>query len=152
MERLRKQVEDKLCILLSFLTQLPCKLEMVAYEIDNENLRNAICTVATESNEFAKELKAQLLRLQIIPPEPVISNLEDEIIKTGTWISSREKGKEILSICENCETFFSGLYADLLTDYFPNASLKEMMNYQLMGIKSAFMRIRYLNSLRFENT
>ena len=151
MQRLCKQVEDKLCTLLSFLTQLPGKLEMIADEIDNENLRNALCAVAIESNEYAKELNAQLRSLAIIPPDPVINNLEEEIIENSLLYSSKEKGKEVLSICENCETFFSQLYTDLLTSYLPNASLKDMMNYQLLGIKSAFMRIKFLNSLRFHS-
>lgn len=151
MERLCKKVEDKLCTLLSFLTQLPCKLEMIADEIDNENLRNALSSVAEESTQYAKELTAQLKSLAIIPPEPGMNNLEDELIETSLLYSTKEKGKEVLSICENCEAFFSSLYTELLADYFSATCLKEMMSYQLMGIKSAFMRIRFLNSLRFQN-
>jgi len=151
MERLCKQVEDKLCTLLTFLTQLPGKLEMIADEIDNENLRNALCAVAVESNEYAKELNTQLRSLEIIPPVTGIYNLEEEIIERGLSNSPKEKGKEVLYICESCDEFFSQLYTDLLNDYFPGTSLKNMMNYQLLGIKSAFMRIRFLNSLRFVN-
>ncbi len=150
MERLCKQIEDKLCTLISFLTQLPGKLEMIADEIDNENLRNALCAVALESTEYAKELIAQLRRLEIIPPVPGINNLEDEIIERSLMGAPRERGKEVLSICEGCESFFSQLYTDLLNDYFSNTSLKNMMNYQLLGIKSAFMRIRFLNALRLK--
>lgn len=150
MERLCKKMEDKLCILLSFLTQLPGKLEMIADEIDNENLRNALCAIATESTQYAMELNAQLKRLQIIAPVPAIYNLEEEIIERSLLNSPKEKGKEMLSICESCESFFSKLYTDLLNDYFSNTSLKNMMNYQLLGIKSAFMRIRFLNSLRLK--
>jgi len=148
MERLCQQMEDKFSTLLSFLTQLPGKLEMIADEIDNENLRNALCAVAMESTEYAKELNAQLRRLQIVPPVPGINNLDEELIEKSLVTSSKERGKEVLSICESCEAFFSQHYTDLINDYFPNASLKNMMNYQLLGIKSAFMRIKFLNSLR----
>lgn len=151
MERLCKQMEDKLCLLLSFLTQLPGKMEMIADEIDNENLKNALCAVAIESNHYAMELNAQLKTLSIVPPVSGINNLEEEIIEKSLLNAPREKGKELLSICERSEAFFSQLYTDLLNDYFPNASIKVMMNYQLLGIKSAFMRIRYLNALRFNN-
>ncbi|MEO7767716.1 MAG: hypothetical protein ABIS01_09830 [Ferruginibacter sp.] len=150
MERLCKQVEDKLCTLLSFLTQLPVELEMIADEIDNENLKNALCAMAVESYQYAKELNAQLISLAIIPPLPGSFNLEEELIETD-MVAPKEKGKEVRSICEKSEAYFSNLYADLLNDYFPNASLKNMMQYQLLGIKSAFMRIRFLNSLRFLN-
>ena len=149
MEKLCKQTDDKLCVLLSFLTQLPEKLEMVADEIDNENLRNALCAVAIESTEYALELTAQLKQLRIVPPVPGIGNLEEEIIEKGLLYAPKEKGKEVLSICESCEAFFSQLYTELLNDYFSNTPLRNMMNYQLLGIRSAFMRIRFLNSLRF---
>ncbi|MCW3090371.1 MAG: hypothetical protein JWP81_1440 [Ferruginibacter sp.] len=151
MERLCKQAEDKLCTLLSFLTQLPGELEMIADEIDNENLRNALCAVAIESNQYASELNAQLRSLAIIPPAPGIFNLEEELIDKSVHEAPKEKGKELLTICEKSEAFFSELYEDVLNDFFPNALLKNMMQYQMLGIKSAFMRIRFLNSLRFLN-
>ncbi|MBC7888866.1 MAG: hypothetical protein H7Z13_13395 [Ferruginibacter sp.] len=151
MERLRKQMENKFCVLLSFLTQLPGKLEMIADEIDNENLRNALCAVAIESNQYALELNAHLRSLEIIPPVFAGNNLEEEIIENGLVDLPKEKGKEVLSICEKTEAFFCELYTDLLNECASDTSLKDMMHYQLLGIRSAFMRIRFLNSLRFHN-
>ena len=146
-----QQKEEKLCMLLSILTQLPGKLEMIADEIDNENLKNAFSSIALESNQYAKELSEQLRSLAITPMDAGTDHLEEAIIESGLANSPKEKGREVLSICESCENFFSGLYNDLLNEYFSNAALKHMMNYQLLGIKSAFMRIRFLNSLRFNN-
>jgi hypothetical protein len=57
-----KQFEDKLCNLLSFLTQLPSELEIIADEIDNENLKNALTAVAVESDQYAKELSAHVVQ------------------------------------------------------------------------------------------
>jgi len=151
MEKLCKFTEDKLCTLLSFLTQLPGQLEMIADEIDNDNLRNALSSVAEESTQYAMELNAQLKRLEILPPVPVIINLEEQIIDHTLLNTKNVKGKEVLSICEKSEAFFSALYTDLLTEFFPNSTLKDMMQYQLLGIRSAFMRIRLLNSIRFNN-
>lgn len=151
MEKLCKFTEDKLCTLLSFLTQLPGQLEMIADEIDNDNLRNALSSVAEESTQYAMELNAQLKRLEILPPVPVIINLEEQIIDHTLLNTKNVKGKEVLSICEKSEAFFSALYTDLLKEFFPNSTLKDMMQYQLLGIRSAFMRIRLLNSIRFNN-
>jgi hypothetical protein len=149
MEKLCKQMEEKLCKLLSFLTQLPEQLEMIADEIDDPNLRNALSAVAVESAEYARELNAQLKHLGIEPPLPALASLQAELIEKSIQHLPQKKGTEIMSICENCEQFFSGLYSDLISDYLSGTALKNMMNYQLMGIKSAFMRIRFLNSLRF---
>ncbi len=151
MEKLCRYTEDKLCTLLSFLTQLPCQLEMIADEVDNDNLRNALCAVAEESTQYAMELNTQLKRLEIIPPVPVMIDLEAELIDRTLLISANGKGKEVLSICERSEAFFCELYTGLLAGFLHNTTLKDMMQYQLLGIKSAFMRIRLLNSLRFNN-
>jgi len=142
------QKEDKLCRLLSFLTQLPGKLEMIADEIDNENLRNALCAVANESYQYGMELKTHLKNLKIPAPIEDNHNLEEEVIERSVLNSPKERGKEVSSICESCETFFSNLYTDLLEEYVFNVSLRNMMSYQLLGIKSGFMRIRFLNTLR----
>ncbi len=149
MEMLCKQFEEKLCTLLSFLTKLPTELEMIADEIDNENLKNALCAVAIESNQYAKELSAHLRALEIHPPLPVPINIEEELTEGDFAAGDITRGKEVLNICEKSEAFFTRLYTDVLSEYFPNASLKDMMHYQLLGIKSAFMRIRFLNSMRF---
>ena len=149
MEMLCKKFEYKLCTLLSFLTQLPSELEMIADEIDNVNLKNALCAVAIESNQYAKELSAHLRTLEINPPRPELSNFQEDFIEGDFADGDITKGKEVLNICEKSEAFFTMLYTDVLSEYFPNASLKDMMHYQLLGIKSAFMRIRFLNLMRF---
>ena len=151
MEKICQKFEEKLCTLLSFLTQLPAELEMMADEIDNENLKNALCSVADESNQYAKELNAQLRSLEIKPPHLEQTNLEAELIQQDFSGLGIMKGKEVSNICEKCEAFFTKLYMDILSEYLPNTSLSAMMNYQLLGIKSAFMRIRFLNSLRFNS-
>ena len=148
MEKPYDQVEDKLCKLLFFLQQLTAKLEILSDEIDNENLRNALCAVANESNQYASELNCQLKSWSVVPAS-ALNNLEDKIIENSLNNNPREKGIELSSICERSEAFFSELYNDLINDYFTNTPLKNMMHYQLHGIKSAFMRIRFLNSLRF---
>jgi hypothetical protein len=151
MEKIRQKFEDKLCTLLSFLTQLPAELEMIADEIDNENLKNALCSVAIESNQYAKELNAQLRTMEIKTPSLQPAHFQDEIMQSDFSGLRVSRGKEVLNICEKSEAFFTRLYMDVLNEYLPSASLSDMMNYQLLGIKSAFMRIRFLNSLRFNN-
>ena len=123
---------------------------MIADEFDSENLRNALCTVAEESTRYAKELRAQLKSMAIVPPGPGNYHLDEVIPETGLLYPAKEKGEEILFILRKLRRFFSKIYTDLLAEYFSAASLKEMMRYQLPGIQSAFMRIRFLNSLRFE--
>lgn len=142
-------VADKLGALLSLLTKLPAELEMIADEIDNENLRNALCAVAIESSEYAMQLNLQLKTLHIEKPPNDSKDYWRELEQLAPPDSIRAKGREISSICEKCEVFFTSLYTDVLRDYSPYKILRDTMTYQLFGIKCAFMKIRMLNSLRF---
>ena len=150
MDKLRRQIEDKLCKTLSFLTQLSMTIESIADEIDNKHLKNALRAVAIETNQYAIELNTQLRRIAIIPVYPSFNDLEKELALNTTLNAPNERGIEVLSICESCETFFVALYNDLLSNLLPGPDLKQMINYQLMGIRSAFMRIRFFNAIRFQ--
>ncbi len=145
------QVEEKFSMLLSLLKQLPSRFEMIADEIDNEQLKHALCAVAVETDQYAFELKQQFKRFDLTLPKAREYHV-DEFISTEEGLEViHGNGREIALICERCEAFFSALYLSLLNDYFPNNLLKDMMQYQLTGIRSAFFRIRFLNSLRFSN-
>ncbi len=145
------KIEDKFGVIISFLKQLSGKVEMIAEEIDNENLKNAMRSFAIESNEYANELKAEMKNLNIAKSFVDFNNLIEEITETKIETLSEEKGVEILTFCESCEAFFHKIYNDFLNDLLPNISLKKIISYQLMGIKSAFMRIKTLNTLRFHH-
>ena len=59
------------------------------------------------------------------------------------------KGSEIVALCNNCEVYFGKLYEEVLQEYFPYKNLKDIITYQLFATQCAFMKIRLLNRLRF---
>ena len=150
MDHIYNKIEDKFAAIVSFLKQLSGKVEMISDEIDNENLKNAMRSFAIESNQYANELKAEMKNLNINNSFVDFNNLIEEVTETKITNLPVEKGKEILTFCESCEAFFNNMYNDFLNDVVPNISLKNIISYQLMGIKSAFMRIKTLNTLRFQ--
>ena len=79
---------------------------MIADEFDNENLRNALCTVAEESTRYAKELTAQLKSMAIVPPGPGNYHLDEVIPETGLLYPAIEKGEEILFILRKLRRVF----------------------------------------------
>jgi hypothetical protein len=151
MENGYTKIEDKFGAIISFLNQLSDKVEMIADEIDNENLKNAMRSFAIESNQYATELKVEMKNLNITKSFVDFNNLIEEVTETKIAMIPEEKGKEILSFCESCEAFFHKMYNDFLNEVLPTMSLKNIISYQLMGIKSAFMRIKTLNTLRFHH-
>jgi hypothetical protein len=145
-----EKAEEKFGIIISFLIQLSGRVEMIADEIDNVNLKNAMQSFAVESTQYANELKCEMKIINLPISITPFNNLIEEITNANKTVMPQEKGKEILTFCETCEIFFHKMYNDFLQDFLPTLSVKNIINYQLLGIKSAFMRIKILNNLRFQ--
>jgi hypothetical protein len=143
-------LKDKLQKLVSFLRQVNRELDDIAEEIDNVNLKTAMITAAVESKQYAKEICYQLQQLNISIAvdykDQIWQQVEDDINQDG----SVEQGGEIATLCTDCEKYFSKLYEDVLAEYFPYKKLKEIISFQLYAARCSFMRIRLLNSLRFD--
>ncbi len=144
-------IEDKFAAMISSLKQLSGIVEMIADEIDNENLKNAMRLFAIESSQYAEELKAESKHLNITKSLIDSTDLMDEVTANIFPTVYEEKGTEILSFCVNCENFFQRMYKEFLKDFLYNNSLANIIDGQLLGIKSAFMRIKRLNAIRFNH-
>jgi len=143
-------LQDKLQKLVSFLGQVNRELDAIAEEIDNVNLKTAMLTAAVESKQYAKEICYQLQQLNIsiaVDHKDQIWQQVEEDINQDTWLV---QGGEIATLCTDCEKYFSKLYEDVLAEYFPYKKLKEIISFQLYAARCSFMRIRLLNSLRFD--
>jgi hypothetical protein len=143
-------LQDKLQKLVSFLGQVNRELDAIAEEIDNVNLKTAMITAAVESKQYAREICYQLQQLNI----SITANHSDQLwkeveddINRDTWLV---QGGEIATLCKDCEKYFSKLYEDVLAEYFPYKKLKDIITFQLYAARCSFMRIRLLNSLRFD--
>jgi hypothetical protein len=143
-------LHDKLQKLVSFLGQVHKELDTIAEEIDNANLKTAMITAAVESKQYAKEICYQLQQLNISITADHTGQLwkqVEEDINRDTWLV---QGGEIATLCTDCEKYFSKLYEDVLAEYFPYKKLKDIITFQLYAARCSFMRIRLLNSLRFD--
>ncbi len=144
-------IEDKFAAMISSLKQLSEKVEMIAEEIDNENLKNAMRLFATETFQYAEELKAESKQMNITKSLIDFTDLMEEVTANFLPTVPEEKGNEVLSFCVNCENFFQRMYKEFLKDFLYNNSLANIIDGQLLGIKSAFMRIKRLNAIRFNH-
>jgi hypothetical protein len=151
MEYSYNKIEDRFAAMISFLKHLSGKVEMIADEIDNENLKDAMRTFAVESIQYANELKSEMKHLNIVKSIDDFEIFIDDIIEPKCITVPQQNGEEILTFCDRCEAFFHRMYNDFLNDILSSISLKNIVSYQLMGIKSAIMRIKTLNTLRFHH-
>ncbi len=149
MEYKLNNIEDKFAAMIASLKQLSGKVEMIADEIDNENLKNAMRLFAVESNQYADELKAERKQLNIMISAVDFTDLTEDLTAVSIDTNPVTKGNEILTFCENCENFFQRMHHEFLKDFLYNNSIANIIDEQLMGLKSAFMRIKRLNAIRF---
>jgi len=142
-------LQNKLQHLVSFLSEVNKGFDAIAEEIDNANLKTAMIAVAVESKQYAREISNQLNQFNICLPieyTDQLWNRIEESIKEHTYLA---RGGEIIALCNNCELYFGKLYEDVLKEYFPYKNLKDIITYQLYASQCAFMKIRLLNTLRF---
>jgi len=91
-----------------------------------------------------EELKSQIKTLSPKNISPI--NNKEEI--KGKLIRKKNiSDKKIIEVCCSAEAYFEKEYRILLNEYFPYTGLRDMLTYQLNGIKSAFMQLKLLNSV-----
>jgi len=150
METFNTKIADKFCGLLYSLTQSKNEFEMVADEVEDCNLKTALNGLSTETDLFANEIANQLKTLginDVVPPKYFDNCIHDpQIPETAARAG---KGNELLAICNQTEHSITKAYWDILNEYVPFPTLRDIMTYQLNSLKFAFMKIKMLNSARF---
>ncbi len=149
MDTINQALRNKLQSLVSFLIQITRGFDAIAEEIDNTNLKTALIAVAVESKQYATEINNQLYLFNITVPLEHTDQLWEQIEVSIQDEAGRQKGGEIITLCNKCEIYFNKLYEDVLQEYFPYKNSKDIITYQLYAIQCAFMKIRLLNTLRF---
>jgi hypothetical protein len=135
--------------LVSFLKQVTRGFDTIAEEIDNASLKDAMIAVAVESKQYAKEISNQLQQFNITVPADYTDQIWEQIEVSINEQASLAQGGEIAALCKNCEMYFGKFYEEVLKEYFPYKNLKDIITYQLYAAQCAFMKIRLLNTLRF---
>jgi len=150
METINSKIADKFCGLLYYLTQSKNEFEMVADEVEDCNLKTALNGLSNESDLFAKEISNQLKTLgisEVVPPNYFENCSQDSSVPEPE--SKPGKGNELQAICNHSEHSITKAYWDILNEYVPFPTLRDIMTYQLNALKFAFMKIKMLNSARF---
>ena len=149
MDSINQTLQHKLLSLESFLNQITNGFYSIAEEIDNTNLKTAMIAVAIECKQYAQEICNQLHEYNISIPTACNNQIWEKIEENISTHTSLARGDEIATLCNNCEMYFSVLYQAVLKEHFPYKNLKDIISYQLYAIQCAFMKIRLLNTLRF---
>lgn len=149
MSSINQNQQSKLQNLVSYLWEITAGFENIAEEIECNNLKTALIALSVESKQYAEEICDQLQDMNVCVPHMQTTSLWDQIEEQMQKEASFTQGGEIVALCNNCENYFKKLYEDVLKEYLPIKNFKDIITYQLFATQCAFMKIRLLNSLRF---
>lgn len=149
MDTISATVSNRLKSLVSFLCQITKGFDAIAEEVDYPNLKTALKAVAVESNQYAKEISNQVKKHNIDFSLDSTDAIWKQIVLNINEQASHNKGGEIEALCNNCETYFTKFYDDVLKDSIPIKNLTDIITFQLYATQCAFMKIRLLNKMRF---
>lgn len=143
--------EKKMSSLIYYLNQIAKDFEMIADEIEDKNLKNAFLALSEEEKQFAQQLHCQGKQygLNMAPTDlPVQWDITEEDYPEST---QGAKYNELLHICDKSEFLFLRLYTDALKEMLSFTNLKDIMVYQYNSIRTGFLKLRLLNTLRFSS-
>lgn len=140
--------EKKIVFLISYLHQVAKDFEMIADDLEDKNLKQAFMSLSEENKQFAQDLHSQAKHFGVTLTEAEYALfIDNEFPETTTGT----RNNELLHICDKSEYLFLKLYTDALKEFLSFAKLKDLMIFQYNSIRAGFVKVRMLNSLRFNN-
>jgi hypothetical protein len=145
MQKVNKVIAHKLCKLSSFLNHACNEFESISRQVKGKNIRMSLRCFAMETRQYREELDSQLRTLRVKKMLDRINYGEEG--KSKSIAHKRFTDKKIIELCGNTEEYFVKAYRSILNEYFPYAGLRDMLTYQLHGIKNAFRQLKLLKSV-----
>jgi len=144
----KKLIANKLCRLSFFLRHAAREFDEVSSHIKEKKIKISVRSIAARTKQYMNELDSQLSMLSI---KCAIKGNNREI-KSSYAEYKNISDKKILELYCNSESFFSKAYNSILNQYFPQKPLRDMLRYQLTGIRNAFRELKLLNSVTRERS
>ena len=150
MQNKNKVISAQLCRLLNFLHHATEEFENLAKKIHDKNIKMSVQEVALETNQYKSELDSHLtsLRIKNVDDDSDVNSENKKLIADNSLIDIATD-KEIMAECCKTEIYFEKAYRNVLNEYFPDDGLRNMLIYQLNGIKCAFMQLKLLRSVNW---
>ncbi len=150
MQKVNNLIADKLCKLSSFLNHACKEFESIAKQIKEKNIRMSLRSFAIKTKQYREELNSELRTLRVIKILNRINYSQE--IKSKPIAHKHFTDKKIIELCCNTEEYFVKAYRSILNEYFPYTGLRDMLIYQLSGIKNAFRQLKLLKSVMTSET
>lgn len=138
----QRYVAQKLNTLLDVMHESKRGYEQIATQSGDKNFQRALGGLALECGQYINELSNQISSLGV---KPVSDRTRDRYV--WNQVSTKvEKDDDILNACYGSERIILKAYRDVLNDPSVLHPLRQMITYQLNGMKYAFVKVKLLNT------
>jgi uncharacterized protein (TIGR02284 family) len=138
----QRYVAQKLNTLLDVMQESKRGYERIASQSDDKNFQRAVSGLALECGQYINELSNQICSLGA---QPTVNKTKDKYI--WNQISTNVKQQEdILNACYGSERIILTAYRDVLNDPSILHPIRQLITYQLNGMKYAFVKVKLLNT------
>lgn len=139
----QRYVAQKLNSLLDVMQESKRGYELIASQSNDRNFQRAVSGLAIECSQYINELTNQICCLGAKPVNT--TKTKDKYIwnQISTNVQQEE---DILNACYGSERIILKAYRDVLNDPSVLHPLRQMITYQLNGMKYAFVKVKLLNT------
>lgn len=138
----QRYVAQKLNSLLDVMQESKRGYERIASQSSDKNFQRAVGGLALECSQYINELTNQICSLGA---RPTTTKTKD--VHVWNQISTNVNQEEdILKACYGSERIILKAYRDVLNDPSVLHPLRQMITYQLNGMKYAFVKVKLLNT------
>jgi hypothetical protein len=144
MDQFNERISAKLAYLLALLEDSRRELDTIADEMPDKALQVIVHGIADENSRSIRLLNSVIGDLKADP-----ATERGPLITMGSTNFSDMDA--VFNSCHRMESVFVNAYRDILNQWFPNENLRRVLQYQLNGIKSGFMKLKLFTQLKKEN-
>lgn len=141
--RRQRYVATKLNLLYDVMQESKRGYEEIASASTDKNYQRALGLLALECGQYANELYNQMCCLG---EQPKQEKKTDKYIWNQVSLNIK-KQDDIIHVCNNSERIIMKAYREVLNDPSVVNPLRDLIHYQLNGIKYAFVKVKLLNQL-----
>jgi uncharacterized protein (TIGR02284 family) len=138
----QRYVAQKLNSLLDVMQESKRGYERIASQSNDRNFQRAVSGLALECGQYINELSNQICCLGA---KPTVSKTKDQFVWNQINTNVKEQ-EDILTACYGSERIILKAYRDVLNDPSVLSPIRQLITYQLNGMKYAFVKVKLLNT------
>src|SRR5438309_1928488 len=145
MQRINVSIANKLSNLSSFLNEACNEFEDASKSVTEKDVTMSVRSLIVETKQYIEELNCQVESLSAKNISDKINDKEE--VKSMPLTNKHLSASNMIEQCCEAEVYFEKAYRIILNEQFPYTALRQMLTYQLNGIKCAFMQLKLLKSV-----